>query len=201
MQSIGQPKTTKQIKKIKENISLKEYKKLTNSINGNDSIRIQTKSNLLRTFCILFYTGLRLNEIQNMRIYHIKELIETGTTKIDTSKTSTERKIYLSDDFKKDLLKIFNMNENSEHRIIHRSNLCFTGLHKIAYISLLNRHIKDILGNGYSSHSFRQGIISEMGSKGINTKIISKFIGHSDIKTTMRYIRPTDEDIIKSIIR
>jgi len=61
--------------------------------------------------------------------------------------------------------------------------------------------MKDVLGSGYTSHSFRQGLITEMGSKSINTKIISKFIGHSDVKTTMRYINPTDDDIVNAMVR
>jgi len=39
------------------------------------------------------------------------------------------------------------------------------------------------------------------GAKGINIKIISKFVGHSDVKTTMSYIVPTDEDIMSNLIR
>ena len=35
----------------------------------------------------------------------------------------------------------------------------------------------------------------------VNIKIISKFVGHSDIKTTMRYITPTDEDIMMNLVR
>lgn len=38
-------------------------------------------------------------------------------------------------------------------------------------------------------------------SKSINSKFIKKFIGHSDIKTAMRYIRPTDVDLKKCLIR
>lgn len=38
-------------------------------------------------------------------------------------------------------------------------------------------------------------------SKSINLKFIKEFIGHSDIKTTMRYIRPTDEDLKKCLIK
>ena len=52
----------------------------------------------------------------------------------------------------------------------------------------------------YSYHSFRAGIITDM-SKSINPKFIKEFIGHSDIKTTMRYIRPTHEDLKKCLIR
>jgi site-specific recombinase XerD len=61
--------------------------------------------------------------------------------------------------------------------------------------------IKEILGDGYTSHSFRQGLITEMGAKGVNVKIIAKFIGHSDVKTTMRYMKPTDDDVRGAMVR
>ncbi|WP_434282551.1 hypothetical protein [Aliarcobacter cryaerophilus] len=40
-----------------------------------------------------------------------------------------------------------------------------------------------------------------MAAKQINIKIISKFIGHSDVKTTMNYVKPTDDDIKGAMIR
>jgi len=61
--------------------------------------------------------------------------------------------------------------------------------------------MKEALGDGFTSHSFRQGLISEMGSKSVNVKIISKFIGHKDIKTTLGYIKPTDSDIENALVR
>jgi len=76
-----------------------------------------------------------------------------------------------------------------------------TGINPIVFIAQVNKIMKAILGDGYTSHSFRQGLITEMGSRSINTKIISKFIGHSDVKTTMRYINPTDEDLQRAMIR
>ncbi len=76
-----------------------------------------------------------------------------------------------------------------------------SGINHDVFIKQVNSKMKEILGEGYTSHSFRQGLITEMGAKGINTKIISKFIGHSDVKTTMRYINPTDEDLKGAMIR
>lgn len=189
------------IKRIKENITAKEYKALINYTRGNEKIKANTKMNLMRTFTILYYTGMRLNEIQDLRIKNIKELINQGTTKFITTKTNSERKLYLTADFKKDLKDLFNINEPDTNRIIHKAGYQNTKINNIAFISQVNKAIKEILGEGYTSHSFRQGLITEMGSKSINTKIISKFIGHSSIKTTMRYINPTDEDIQGALIR
>jgi len=189
-------------KRIKENIGIAEYKKLMNATRGNDSIRENTKANLLRTFCILYYTGLRLNELQELRIRNIKELIYNGSTKVILSKTKTERKLYCTDEFRKSLLKIFDLDiEKDDNRIITKGANKKTGITTPTFINLVNLHIKDILGNGYTSHSFRQGIITEMGAKGINVKIISKYIGHKNVNTTLGYMTPTDDDIFNSLIR
>lgn len=196
--------TTKTIKKIKENITIKEYKILMAAAKGSDTMRANTINNLLRAFTILFYTGLRLNELQELRITHIKELLSTGQTKINLPKTTSERKLFATDDFKKQLGKLFDLNiEDDENRIITKgSNKSKrTGINTTVFIQQINRFIQQILGTGYSSHSFRQSLITEMASKSINVKIISQFIGHSDVKTTMRYIKATDEDIMNSLIR
>jgi len=97
-------KTKKSIKRIKENITIVEFKKLMAHVRGNDSIRENTRLNLLRTFTILFYTGMRLNELQDLRIKVIKDLLLNETVKVISKKTSSERKLYLTKDFRKALV-------------------------------------------------------------------------------------------------
>lgn len=172
---------------------------------GDESIRDHSKQNLLRTFVILYFTGLRLNELQQMRLYHIVELLEQDSTKLVLSKTNSERKLFAGDEFKKQLLKLFDLSDDvdKEERVITKGVIKSNriGINSDVFIKQVNSKMKEILGSGYTSHSFRQGLISEMGAKQINTKIISKFIGHSDVKTTMRYINPTDEDLKGAMIR
>ena len=108
----------KKIKRIKENITQIEYKKLLDAVRGNDNLRDNTKLNLLRTYTILYYTGIRLNEIQTLRIIDIKNLIKNGELKILTSKTKSERKIFVSINFKKDLLKVFDFKIENENNLI-----------------------------------------------------------------------------------
>ena len=199
-------KRTKQtVKRIKESVTEIEYKKLMSYVRGDDSIRDHSKKNLLRTFTILYFTGLRLNEVQKMRLYHIVELLELGSTKLILPKTKSERKLFAGDAFKKQLFKLFDLSDdvNKDERVITKGAIKSnrTGINSDVFIKQVNSKMKEILGSGYTSHSFRQGLITEMGSKQINTKIISKFIGHSDVKTTMRYINPTDEDLKGAMIR
>ena len=194
----------KEIKRIKENITEVEYKKLMSFIRGNEILRENTKQNLLRTFTILFFTGLRLNEVQELKIKDIKNLLQDGNVKIDISKTSTQRKLYLTNSFQKELVKLFDFkNELDENRIISKGSdkNKRTSINNIVFIQQVNKTIKEILGEGYSSHSFRQGLITEMGSKSINIKIISQFVGHKNVSTTMGYIKPTDEQIRDALVR
>jgi len=194
----------KTVKRIKENIKETEYKKLIIFLNGDDSVRETTRLNLQRTFTLLYYTGMRLNELQDLRISHIKELIENEIVKVFLKKTNSERKLFLTDSFKKDLLKCFDLEiEEDDNRVIFKGSNKNrkTGIHHITYLQQVNKYMKYVLGDGYTSHSFRQGILSEFGARGINIKIMSKFIGHSDVKTTMRYVTPSDEDIMGNLVR
>ncbi|OHE17722.1 MAG: hypothetical protein A2525_07025 [Sulfurimonas sp. RIFOXYD12_FULL_36_11] len=195
----------RKVKRIKESITEVEFKKLLNAIRGDEIIKNNTKRNLLRAFTILYFTGVRLNELQIMRLFHIQELLEKGETKILLPKTKNERKLFAGEAFKKQLVKVFDLSQelDLDVRVIAKgsSKSKYSGINSDVFIRQVNSKIKEILGTGYTSHSFRQGLITEMGAKGINTKIISKFIGHSDIKTTMHYIKPTDEDVKEAMIR
>jgi integrase len=95
---------------------------------------------------------------------------------------------------------VFNDNSKDENFIITTKGNPLKTPTSSTFIGKVNCFIQEVLGHRYSSHSFRAGIITDM-SKSINPKFIKEFIGHSDIKTTMRYIRPTDEDLKKCLIR
>ena len=85
--------------------------------------------------------------------------------------------------------------------LIRTKNKLYTKVNSIGYTAQLNAYIQSILGDLYSTHSFRQGIITDMATKGINSKIIQQYIGHASIGTTLRYITPTENDIRNSLVR
>jgi integrase len=193
----------KGFKQIKESITKEEYKKLLHFTSNDINIKDNSKQNLLRTFTILYFTGLRLNELQQMKLQHIKELLENGVTKLILPKTKSERKLFASKEFKKELKPLFEeqlQSDTLDIRVITKKSTN-SSINSDVFIKQVNSKIKEILGDGYTSHSFRQGLITQMASKGINAKIISKFIGHSDVKTTMGYIKPTDDDVKGAMIR
>jgi integrase/recombinase XerD len=190
------------MKKIRENITQVEHKKILTFLNGDTTIRANTKQNLLVTFTLLYYTGVRVNELTQLKIKDLKEIIKTKELIIKTHKTKRERKLFFSKDAIKDIGKLFDyLLEDNESYIIRSKGNVSKSPHELTFINTVNKFIQKALNsNRYSSHSYRAGLITDM-SKSINTKFISQYIGHSDIKTTMKYIKATDSDLKECIIR
>ena len=188
--------------KIRENITDVEYQKLLIYLNGKENLTANTKNNLKRTFILLYYTGMRINEVKQLKVKDINTIFEKEELIVVTYKTRKERKLFFSKEAIKQIKKHFIFDESSKgtNYIITVKGNPLKVPSSSTYISKTNSFIQEGLGHRYSSHSFRAGIITDM-SKSINPKFIKEFIGHSDIKTTMRYIRPTSEDLKKCLIR
>lgn len=52
---------------------------------------------------------------------------------------------------------------------------------------------------GYSSHSTRRTLATILGRRGTDVRIIQKLLGHSDIKSTIRYIEDDPEQLERAI--
>ena len=190
------------IQRIKKSITEKEYKKLMAYARGDEEIKEFNQKRFLMIFSLLYYSGLRVNEVTQIKCSHIAEIINTGETIIVSHKTKRERVLYFSESAIKEIKKYFTYSENE------LSNYCITSwgnpkktFHEISLIQLVNKYMKHILGAGYTSHSFRQGLITEMGSRSVNPRIIQSFIGHKNINTTLGYIRPTSSDVKNALVR
>ena len=173
-----------------------------NFVRGDEDIKPFNQKRFLKIFSLLYYSGMRVNEITQIKYAHIEQIVQTSETIIISHKTKRERVLYFSESAIKEIKKYF-IYEKSE-----LNNYCITSwgnpqksFHEISLIQLVNKYMKSILGENYTSHSFRQGLISEMGSKSVNPRVIQSFIGHANVSTTLGYIKPTDSDIKNSLVR
>ena len=190
------------IQRIKKSITEKEYKKLMAYARGDEDIKEFNQKRFFKIFSLLYYSGLRVNEITQIKFSHIAEIIKNGETVVISHKTKMERVLYFSESAIKEIKKYFAYSENE------LDNFCISSwgnpkktFHEISLIQLVNKYMKHVLGAGYTSHSFRQGLITEMGSRSVNPRIIQSFIGHKNINTTLGYIRPTSDDVKNSLVR
>lgn len=144
---------------------------------------------------LLYITGCRINELRNFNLLTINKFIKSGSITIHSYKTSTNRRIDISESEQLLLLKyesiikdIYEVLKPADHLLMtsKRNELSNNN----AYI-LLNRVLKKYgKKNGLTilSHSFRIGYITEL-LKTYNAQIAKSMIGHKQIDTTLRYDR------------
>jgi site-specific recombinase XerD len=158
------------------------------------SSKFNEKRNII-SIILLYITGCRINELRNFNLLTINKFINSGTIMIHSYKTSTTRRIDISESEQlllknyeylvKDLYNSLNPTDHilmtSKGKEINNQN---------AYI-LLNRVLRkygDKHGLSILSHSFRIGYITEL-LRTHNVQVAKSMIGHKQIDTTLRYDR------------
>lgn len=66
----------KKTTKIRENITEVDYQKLLVYLNGKVNLTSNTKNNLKRTFVLLYFTGMRINEVKQLKVKNINTIFE-----------------------------------------------------------------------------------------------------------------------------
>ena len=190
------------MKKIRENITHENHETMMSILNGNTKIRENTKNNIKITLLFLYYTGMRINDVKQIRIKDLKEIVKTGEIILLTKKTGKERKLFFSKKAIREIKSVFNLAlEKKESFIIRKKGNPSKTISDAVYIDTVNKFIqKSLNSDRYSSHSYRASLITELASKSIHPKIIADFMQQS-VKTTMRYIRPTENDLKTCVIR
>lgn len=178
----------------------REYKILKSYINGLETFET-TKLKWIRSLEILYMSGMRVSEILDIKIKDIKDGIENGELSIFVKKQNIIRHIPLSEKSVRVLKKLIYSETDMDGYFIHKRNNVRSKLNNIGFTKDFNQLIQLVLGGNYSSHSFRKGIITEMGVSGINPKIIQHFVSHKNISTTLNYINPTSDDIRNCLLR
>jgi integrase len=178
----------------------KEYKILKSYILGLDGYAT-TKTKWLRSLELLYMSGMRVSEILDIRIKDIIEGIKKEELSVYIKKQKIIRHIPLSEKSIKNLKKLIEDESDFEGYYIHKRNNVRNSLNPIGFTKDFNFLIQLVLGKNYSTHSFRKGIITEMGLSGVNPKLIQHFVSHKNIATTLNYINPTSEDIRNCLLR
>lgn len=192
---------SKRITKVKDNISKTEFKHLINYLKADTDLRESRRSRLEKIFNLLYVTGLRVNETTQITNNKLIELLTTRKTKVIAHKQKLEKVIYITENGQKQLSKVFiDIEANNSHLLTSERGNKKDSLSTNSVIRDINSYLKKVFPNkNITSHSFRQTLITELAQKNINTKVIQTLIGHKDISTTYRYIKPSEEDILSSL--
>lgn len=190
---MARPKGTTRAKKP---IMKKEFDRLINAVNKSLEIKSTTRPKLRRAFTILYLTGCRVSEIDTFTTNDIESMIELNEYSLTNATKTGKSRLISFDENRKEiefLKKILPINGTS---IFARNNsdkpMTVSGL-----TQLMNKFIHKILGELYSTHSFRSGYITTAHQLGFSLAHIKADIGHENIATTNRYIKVSYEEIAK----
>ncbi|CDC68716.1 phage integrase family protein [Staphylococcus sp. CAG:324] len=174
-------------KKLKEDkktfpiLSKCEMQKLNIYLSSN---KLSFKNQLL--IKLLIDTGVRLNEILNIKVKNIN--FDNFTIYLDVTKTKKSRYVYFTNDTLKLLIKY-----------IKKSNLTkndkLFDLTSSGVLSLFYR-IKNTLNfKEFHPHMLRHGLATNLNKKGMSVFEIQQIMGHENVATTNRYIHLDQDDI------
>lgn len=135
-----------------------------------------SESNVLKYFLFCCYTGLRYQDIKNLRF---QDIIDSHTISIRMIKTKEFVKIPLIEKAKK---------------LIPKTGFDNQTIFRVISGQPTNRYLKEIIKTAginkrISFHCARHTFATISKSQGIDYDVISKVLGHTDIKTTKIYTR------------
>lgn len=146
---------------------------------------------------VMFFSGLRINEIVNISLPTFEDLFKTGKLPIYQSKVNKYRNVYFSDKGKETIQMVF---DKTKHIVYDTDKVLFprpeSNRNNVEKLNgIVNKYLS-IYGKKYhfklTSHSFRTGYVS-VALKHSTTHRVQELIGHADIRSTMKYSRFTLE--------
>lgn len=188
---MARPKGTTRAKKP---IFKQEYERLMNAVSKNHRVQSFTKTKLKRAFTLLYLTGCRASEIVNMTTYDIEYMIQHNEYSL-TNQTKTKKTRLISFDEQGLQAKMLRSILPDGEGYLFVKNNSQKPMTASALKFMMNTFIHEVLGNLYSSHSFRSGYITVAHKVGLSLEHIRQDIGHKDIATTARYATVTNDEI------
>ena len=167
----------KNTKKIPKAITKSQIDEILNSLNNSKSRNSKVYTMVLK---LMFLSGLRVSEALNLRWSDLN--INDFSLNI-YGKGSKERKVYLTQDFLKQLSHL----KSNSIFIFHIKN-------KPISTRTINKFLNDSFKNGIinkslSSHIFRHSFATTMLENNADIRHIQKLLGHSSISTTEIYTK------------
>lgn len=181
--------------RAKKPILKKEFDRLIRAVNLNHDIKSPTKRKLTAAFTLLYLTGCRVSEIVSFRGSDIEQMIRNNEYSLtNATKTRTPRLISFDETHQQiEILKTLLLPDNT--RFLFARNNSNVPMTAPALTLICNKFIHAVLGELYSSHSFRAGYITAFHQQGFSLEHIRTDIGHANIATTARYATVSHEEI------
>jgi len=187
---------------IRDNITKSGFNHLVAYTKSDTTISAPRRDRLIKVFHLIYIFGIRVNEVNQITTNKLSELVKNGSTKIIAHKQKKEKNIFATKKAISTIKKVFNLdNINDEYIFVSERGSKRTPLNPNSMIRDINSYLKKVFPNkNITSHSFRASLISELiNDKNISPKVVQELIGHSDVKTTFRYAKVSQQNIMNSL--
>ena len=160
-----------------------------------DEVKIYSKYKNILALYLLSITGARFNEIATLQFKDIE--LENSVYKIKLKgKGNKERYVYITKSkfqpYLDKLIRLY-LKEEFDYLFLSRKNqpLAYTTLReffkRVCQKLLIPQHKRNL-------HNFRHTYATNLLKKGINLKVVSEILGHSDVSITAKYYAKVDEE-------
>jgi len=142
---------------------------------------------------LIFYEGLRINEVSTFKIKNYLEYKDQGLIKVlgKGRGDSKQRIVTLFKDVEKaidDYLESGERRGNSEYLFTTDRYKASGDFRSVAYIRRLINDAREETGfNEIIPHCFRKLLVERLMDAGVELEMASKILGHSDISTTRKF--------------
>lgn len=149
---------------------------------------------------LAFHSGLRMSEIINLRLSDLN--LDEKLIHVRQGKGGKDREVVMTDDLVSHLKTYLQEHERffqGKTLILFpsKSGKLFVKREFSRLIALL----KEKTGIQFASHDFRRTYATNLSKRGISPYMMQQQLGHTDIKTTMRYVCHSREDIQKQFLK
>ena len=158
------------------------------------SYSLSNKNNDLLSKCLLLIlidTGCRVNELIHIEKKNIN--FQENKILLTTTKTSRERYVYFYDKTKTEILKMFNLKTSHKYLFHNAEKNRPINYNDITYI--MKKYKKKLSLDKLHPHMFRHSLASLMLSNNADIKTVQVVLGHSDLKTTARYLHTNESHV------
>jgi len=180
----------------RDSMTAEIYKDLIKEAEGPTYLHVR----LRLTVCLLSITGVRINELLNIKVSQLKTLIEESWIAINRSKRGpTNHKVFLTkegkkiiQDRKKDFEFIFLIKEPSAYVFTSEINH-YKKLRREAITKDVNKIMRAVSNQlsgqpNITSHSFRIGYITQFWKDSKDIEFVKQIIRHRSMDTTSSYV-------------
>ena len=181
--------------KFDENIPLAKNKEKLPIVLNKEEINnmLEATLNLKHRLVLMFlyYTGIRLNEIVNLKWEDID--FERGVIHLKTAKGEKERIIFLHDKLKS-FIEYFNIKKEG---FVFLSNLGKKYDKRTIQLIVRNAAEKAGIRKRITPHTLRHSFATHLLEAGADIRHIQKLLGHSNLQATQIYTHVANRDIKK----